>query len=123
LECLGDAERIGQVVTNLLSNAIHFNRDRGQVRINARTDNGAALLEVTDTGVGIASEDLLHVFERFYRVDKARSGIQGRTGLGLAICKAIAEAHGGTIEASSKVGIGSTFRLKLPTPPAADSHE
>jgi two-component system OmpR family sensor kinase len=114
IECLGDAERIGQVATNLLSNAIHFNRERGEVRISAHAENGAALLAVADTGEGIPAEDLPHIFERFYRVDKSRSRIQGRTGLGLAICKAIVDAHSGTIEVSSQPGTGSTFSIKLP---------
>jgi heavy metal sensor kinase len=114
VECPGDAERIGQVVTNLMTNAIHFNRDRGEVRVSARAENGAALLTVADTGEGIPVEDLPHVFERFYRVDKSRSRIQGRTGLGLAICKAMVDAHGGVIEVSSQSGVGSVFTVKLP---------
>jgi two-component system OmpR family sensor kinase len=114
MECQGDAERIGQVATNLLSNAIHFNRDRGEVRVSVRAENSSALLTVADTGVGIPAEDLPHVFERFYRVDKSRSRIQGRTGLGLAICKAIVDVHGGSMEVSSRVDNGSVFTLKLP---------
>ena len=114
IECLGDAERIGQVVTNLLTNAIHFNRDQGEVRLSARAENGAVLLTVADTGQGIPAEDIPHLFERFYRVDKSRSRIQGRNGLGLAICKAIVDAHGGTIEVSSQPGVGSTFTVRLP---------
>ena len=114
MECLGDAERIGQVVTNLLTNAIHFNRDQGEVRLSARAENGAVLLTVADTGQGIPAEDIPHLFERFYRVDKSRSRIQGRNGLGLAICKAIVDAHGGSIEVSSQAGVGSTFTVSLP---------
>jgi heavy metal sensor kinase len=114
MECLGDAERIGQVVTNLLTNAIHFNRDQGEVRLSARTENGAVLLTVADTGQGIPAEDIPHLFERFYRVDKSRSRIQGRNGLGLAICKAIVDAHGATIDVSSQAGVGSTFTVRLP---------
>jgi signal transduction histidine kinase len=101
-------------VTNLLSNAIHFNREQGVVRLSARAENGAILLTVTDTGQGIPAEDLPHLFERFYRVDKSRSRIQGRNGLGLAICKAIVDAHGGTIAASAQPGLGSTFLVRLP---------
>ena len=114
LECLGDAERISQVVTNLLTNAIHFNRDQGEVRLSARTEGGAVLLTVADTGQGIPREDVPHIFERFYRVDKSRSRVQGRSGLGLAICKAIVDAHGGSIEVSSQPGLGSAFTVKLP---------
>jgi heavy metal sensor kinase len=114
VECLGDAERLSQVATNLLSNAIQFNRQGGEVRISACNDNGAALLTVTDTGEGIAAEHLPHLFERFYRADPSRSRNQGRTGLGLAICKAIVDAHGGTIEVASQPGAGTTFTVKLP---------
>jgi two-component system, OmpR family, sensor kinase len=114
MECVGDAERIGQVVTNLLTNAIHFNREQGEVRLSARAENGAVLLTVADTGQGIPAEDIPHLFERFYRVDKSRSRIQGRNGLGLAICKAIVDAHGGTIDVSSQPGVGSTFTVRLP---------
>ena len=114
VQCVGDAEKLGQVVTNLLSNAIHFNREKGQVRLSTSAENGTACLTVSDTGGGIPDEDIPHIFERFYRVDKSRSRIQGRTGLGLAICKAIVEAHGGTIDVSSQPGQGSTFVVKLP---------
>jgi len=114
IECLGDAERVGQVVTNLLTNAIHFNRARGEVRVSARAADGTAFLTVTDTGEGIPAADIPHIFERFYRVDESRSHTQGRTGLGLAICKAIVDAHSGVIEVSSQPGTGSTFTVKLP---------
>ena len=114
VECVGDAERISQVATNLLSNAIHFNREHGEVRISTQADNGSVVLTVADTGVGIPDEDLPHIFERFYRVDKSRSRIQGRTGLGLAICKAIVDAHSGTLKVSSEPGQGSTFTVMLP---------
>ncbi len=115
MECLGDAERIGQVVTNLLTNAIHFNRNQGEVRVAARIEGDAVFLTVADTGQGILAEDLPHLFERFYRADKSRSRIQGRNGLGLAICKAIVDAHGGSIEVSSQPGTGSTFTVRFPT--------
>jgi signal transduction histidine kinase len=111
---LGDPERIGQVAVNLLTNAIHFNREHGEVRISTFLENGYAVLGVADTGVGIPEEDRPHIFERFYRVDKSRSRVQGRTGLGLAITKAIVDAHSGIIEVSSQMGSGSTFRVKLP---------
>ena len=114
VECVGDPERISQLATNLLSNAIHFNRDRGEVKISTYADNGSVILAVADTGVGIPDEDLPHIFERFYRVDKSRSRIQGRTGLGLAICKAIVDAHSGSVNVSSQPGRGSTFTVKLP---------
>src|SRR5439155_2674599 len=112
VECHGDAERIAQVITNLVTNAIHFNRDRGQVRISTRAGNGAATLTVSDTGPGIPVEDVPHIFERFYRVDKSRSGVEGRSGLGLAICKAILDSHGGTIDVKSQPGTGSVFTVR-----------
>jgi len=113
-DCLGDPERVSQVVTNLLSNAIHFNRNQGEVRVTSRTENNEAALSVSDTGDGISPEEIPHLFERFYRVDKSRSRIQGRTGLGLAISKAIVDAHGGTIEITSHPGTGTTFQVRLP---------
>jgi two-component system, OmpR family, sensor kinase len=114
VQCVGDAERMGQVVTNLLSNAIHFNREGGEVRLKVHAENGTGFLTVSDTGVGIPAEDLPHIFERFFRVDKSRSRIQGKTGLGLAICKAIVEAHSGAINVASQPGAGSTFEVRLP---------
>lgn len=114
VECAGNSERIGQVALNLLTNAVHFNREGGEVRIATHTENGSACLAVRDTGEGIPSTDVPHIFERFYRVDKSRSRIQGRTGLGLAICKAVVDAHGGSIDVATEPGIGSTFTVKLP---------
>jgi signal transduction histidine kinase len=114
VECVGDPERISQVATNLLSNAIHFNREHGEVKISTHADNGSVMLTVADTGVGIPDQDLPHIFERFYRVDKSRSRVQGRTGLGLAICKAIVDAHSGIVNVTSQPGRGSTFTIKLP---------
>lgn len=111
-EVVGDAERLAQAITNLLSNAIQYNRERGEIRVAVRAQKGAAALSVTDTGVGIAAADLPRVFERFYRVEKSRSS--GQNGLGLAISKAIAEAHGGAIEVSSQENTGTTFTLHLP---------
>jgi heavy metal sensor kinase len=112
LECTGDPDRLGQVITNLLSNAIHYNRENGEVRLSAHSRNGSAILSVSDTGEGISAEDLPHVFERFYRADKSRTA--GRTGLGLAISKSIVESHGGTLEVASEKGKGSTFIVSLP---------
>ena len=120
-ECIGDAERLAQVVTNLLSNAMSYNRDQGRVTVTTRGENQSAILVVSDTGLGISPEDLPHVFERFYRGDKARSGAAGHTGLGLAISKAIVDAHGGVIEASGTPGQGATFTVRLPTGVAPSS--
>jgi heavy metal sensor kinase len=112
--CVGDADRMAQVATNLLTNAIQYNRAGGEVRITSSLDNGTALLTVADTGEGISADLLPHIFERFYRVDQSRSRKQGGTGLGLAICKAIIEAHGGAIEASSQPATGSCFTVRIP---------
>ena len=114
LPCQGDAERLGQVATNLLSNAVQFNREDGEIRVAGRHENGSVYFTVADTGEGIPSEDVPHIFERFYRVDKARSRAKGRTGLGLAICKAIVEAHGGAISVKTAPEKGSAFTVRLP---------
>jgi len=113
LECHGDVERLAQVITNLLANAIQYNKANGEVRISTRLQDGTIILTVSDTGQGIPVADLPHVFERFYRADQSRSS--GQTGLGLAISKAIVEAHGGTIEISSQPHAGTTFTIRLPT--------
>jgi signal transduction histidine kinase len=86
-----------QVVTNLLSNAVQYNCPGGEVRVRLGASAAEAVLSVTDTGCGIAEEDRPHFFERFYRVDKARSRASGGSGLGLATCKSIVEAHSDTI--------------------------
>jgi two-component system, OmpR family, sensor kinase len=112
VQCVGDSERLTQVVTNLLVNAVQYNRDKGEVRVRTQLQNGLAVLTVADTGPGISAADLPHIFERFYRADKARSA--GRAGLGLAIAKAIVAAHGGTMEAASQTGTGTTFAVRLP---------
>ena len=112
LECVGDSERLAQVITNLLTNAITYNRENGDVRVKGETTNGSVILRVSDTGMGISAEDLPRVFDRFYRVDSSRTS--GNTGLGLAISKAIVEAHGGQIEVTSQPGIGSAFTVRLP---------
>ena len=111
---LGDSRRVGEVATNLLSNAVQFNKEQGEIRVGTRQQDGFAILTVTDTGQGIAAEDLPHIFERFYQADKSRSRSSGHSGLGLAICKVIIDAHGGTIEVSSQPTVGTTFTVRLP---------
>jgi len=113
LEIVGDAGRLAQVVTNLLTNAIQYNHPGGEVRIHLEGQGGLAVLRISNTGKGIAVSDLPRVFERFYRADASRTG-GGNAGLGLAICKAIIEAHGGTIEVSSAEKSGTTFVVRLP---------
>jgi len=110
----GDTFRLAQVITNLLTNAINYNREGGSVTIGVKADGGQAILTVSDTGVGIAQEDQKHLFERFYRVDKARSRELGGSGLGLAICRSIVEAHGGRISLASEPGKGTTITASLP---------
>ena len=114
LPCVGDPQRIGQVITNLLSNATHYNRDGGEIRLTATAGPHHVSLAVADTGEGIPPEDLPHLFERFHRVDKSRSRSSGGAGLGLAISKAIVEAHSGALRVTSEVGVGTTFTLDLP---------
>jgi heavy metal sensor kinase len=114
LEIEGDAERLGQVVTNLLTNAIQYNHDGGEVKVGLKLENGMAVLAVSDTGQGMPAKDLPRVFERFYRADKSRSS--GNAGLGLAISKAIVAAHSGSIDVASEENTGSTFTVRLPAP-------
>ena len=109
-----NVERLRQVITNLLTNAIYYNRTGGSIRIQTNHSGEQSTIVVSDTGQGISAEDLPHIFERFYRGDKVRSRSEGRTGLGLAICKAIVDTEGGTIEVESEWEVGSTFRVKLP---------
>ncbi len=109
---LADAERIQQVITNLVHNAIKFTPSGGQVTIAASLAEDDVIISVQDTGVGIPAEDLPRIFERFYKVDRARAS--GGTGLGLAIAKHIVQAHSGRIWAESVEGRGSTFYFTLP---------
>jgi two-component system sensor histidine kinase BaeS len=111
-----DRERMADVLANLLANALRHTPSGGHVRASAREDRGCVEIAIADTGDGIAPEHLDRVFERFYRVDPARSRASGGTGIGLAIVRAIVEAHGGTVSASSEgTGHGATITLRLPT--------
>ena len=109
-----DWDRLSQVFTNLLSNAIRYNKEGGQVRISTRTEPDHVVISVTDTGIGIAADELPRIFDRFYQVDKARSRAEGSCGLGLSICKTIVDAHGGSIVASSQIDVGTTIEVRLP---------
>jgi signal transduction histidine kinase len=109
----GDASRLAQVITNLVSNAIHYNRPGGLVTVRLGVNGDWVELRVEDTGCGIPDADRPHVFERFYRVDKARSRASGGHGLGLAISKSIVEAHGGTISFESRWQEGTIFIVRL----------
>lgn len=110
----GDADRLKQLLINLVDNAIKYTPSGGEVRLSLSKTEEWAQLTVADTGIGIPEEDLPYIFDRFYRVDKARSRAQGGSGLGLSIAKWIAQAHGGDIRASSKVGEGTSFKITLP---------
>jgi two-component system OmpR family sensor kinase len=116
---LADRARLTQVVTNLVDNAVKFTGAGGSVRVRVWEADDGAGLAVADTGPGIAPEHLRRVFDRFYRLDPARSRARGGSGLGLAICRELVEAHGGRIWAESVEGAGSTFSLALPIQPPA----
>jgi two-component system phosphate regulon sensor histidine kinase PhoR len=112
---LGDASRLGQVFVNLLHNAVKFSPDGGDVTITVSTDGGRVVSAIADHGVGIPKTAQARIFERFYKVDRARvRGETGGTGLGLAIARHIIEQHGGTIWVESTEGVGSTFRFAVP---------
>jgi histidine kinase len=110
-----DADRIYQVLINLLGNALQYTPAGGRVKLKAHVSNGEAIVSVTDTGIGIAAEHIPLIFERFYRVDKSRARIRGGSGIGLTIAKHLVEAHGGRISAASEgPGRGSTFTFTIP---------
>ena len=117
-----DWQRIGQVLTNLISNAINYTPEGGDVTVSFEVSKKNVVVVIRDTGVGIPAADLPRIFERFYRVDKSRSREKGGTGLGLAIVKHILEGHGSRAEVASEVGKGSVFSFKLPRSREADPH-
>jgi heavy metal sensor kinase len=110
----GDRVKLRQLFLNILDNAVRYTPGGGTISGSAVRKLGTAVVAISDTGIGIPPEHLPHIFERFYRVDKARSRAEGGVGLGLAIAKHIAETHGGKIEVESQVGKGSTFYVVLP---------
>jgi len=111
-----DPQAARQVILNVLDNSVRYTPAGGHVSVTAAVEPGALRLEISDTGVGIPGEHLPRIFERFYRVDPARSRELGGTGLGLAIVKHIVEAHGGRVEAASTLGSGTTIRVRFPEP-------
>lgn len=117
----GDPDRLKQALLNVIINALHYTPAGGRVTVALSRDVRWAYLCVRDTGIGIEQAEQAHIFERFYRVDRARSRRDGGSGLGLAIVKWVVEAHGGTVRVSSSVGVGSAFTIALPlasdTPP------
>ncbi|MES1211336.1 MAG: ATP-binding protein, partial [Acidobacteriota bacterium] len=110
----GDADSIERMVLNLVDNGIKYNRPDGEVLLRLSQAGEHAVLEVSDTGIGIPPESLPRLFERFYRVDKGRARDDGGTGLGLAIVKHVVQAHGGQVDVESRAGKGTTFRVRLP---------
>jgi signal transduction histidine kinase len=110
----GDRLRLGQLLDNVVSNALKFTPHGGTVSVRANRSNGSAVLEVKDTGIGIPAHEQVHLFDRFFRAEAAEENAIPGSGLGLAISKAIAEAHGGLIEVISEESVGTTFRVALP---------
>ena len=122
LSVLGDEELLVTALRNLLDNAVAYSPEKTRVVVSTRQDgNEAVELSVADQGIGIPERDLERIFERFYRVDPARSRATGGTGLGLAIVKHVTVAHGGKVTVTSKEGAGSTFTLRLPSRPVPPS--
>lgn len=113
-----DAPLLIRAVANLIENGIRYNHPGGSVTVAAYREDGEIVVRVMDTGIGIPPEDLPHIFERFYRVDRSRSRHRGGAGLGLSITARIAELHGGRIDVESTPGLGSTFTIRLPAAPS-----
>ena len=114
VRALADSVGVSTIIRNLISNAVHYTPRGGQVTVRTRQEETSVLIEVVDTGIGIAADQQGRIFERFYRVDKARSRDQGGTGLGLAIVKHLVQSFRGSIHLTSQVGKGSRFRIRLP---------
>lgn len=114
---VGNPSDLALAFRNLLENAVRHTPDSGRVRASVRAENGEVEVEVSDSGAGIPAADIPRIFERFYRVDAARSRATGGTGLGLAIVKHVADQHRGRVEVESRLGEGSTFRICVPALP------
>jgi two-component system sensor histidine kinase SenX3 len=123
LMVLGVENQLVTALRNLLTNAISYSPRGTRVAVATRLADGVVEISVTDQGMGIPENELRRVFERFYRVDQARSRVTGGTGLGLAIVKHVAENHGGEVAVWSVPGEGSTFTLRLPAHPALEAAE
>jgi len=117
VEFFGDELLLRRLLLNLCDNALKYTR-QGSVTLSMKKVDGQVELDLTDTGHGIPAEDLPHIFDRFYRVDKSHSSATGGSGLGLAICRWIVSAHGGNITVNSNLGQGTTVRVSLPAQPA-----
>ena len=110
----GDEGRLAQIVDNLLSNALRYTDPGGRVEVRAAAEGDEALVQVTDTGIGVGADELPHLFERFWRSDKSRARSRGGAGIGLAIVRELVRAHDGRIDVTSQPGVGSTFLVRLP---------
>jgi two-component system sensor histidine kinase SenX3 len=106
------------MVRNLIDNAVRYTGEGGAVDVSVRADDAVVVVRVADTGIGIAQRELPRIFERFYRVDRARSRETGGTGLGLSIVRLVTENHGGEVTVDSELGQGTTFEVRLPAAPA-----
>jgi signal transduction histidine kinase len=111
---MGDLSSLQEIMQNLLDNAVRYSPEGGLITISASAPKDKLMVSVKDTGIGIPKAEQERIFERFYRVDAARSRESGGTGLGLSIAKHLVEAHGGRIEVDSEIGRGSTFIIILP---------
>ncbi len=109
-----DQQRLGQAVINILENSIRYTPKGGSIKITVSEQDNDVIIEISDTGIGIGKEDLPHIWERFYRVDKSRSRESGGSGLGLAIVKEIVEVHSGSVDVKSEEGKGTSFYIKIP---------
>ncbi len=115
IACEIDRDKFRHIIDNLLSNALRYTNAGGKVKVKLYAHGHDAIIEVSDTGIGISKEDLPNIFERFYRADESRTRVTGGSGVGLAIVKAAVDAHGGKITVESVKGAGSTFRINLPS--------
>ncbi len=110
----GDRGKLAQILTNLLTNAIKFNRDEGTVELEIRRLPAELLIRISDTGIGIAPEDVANIFDRFFQIDSSMTRRFGGTGIGLSIVKSLVELHGGSIQVASTVDQGTTFHVRIP---------
>jgi two-component system phosphate regulon sensor histidine kinase PhoR len=117
LRVRGDEDRLGQVLINLLHNAVKFSPNGGEIVVGVREGKGEVVIRVSDPGIGVPASDRARIFERFYKVDRARVRGRGGTGLGLSIARHVVESHGGRIWVESVEGEGSTFSFTVPLAP------
>jgi len=118
-----DAVRLGQILLNLASNAVKFNRDGGRVTIGSRLAADQVVIDVTDTGIGIPKVELANIFEEFNQLNQTSARARSGTGLGLTLSRRLARGMGGTVEVKSQMGVGSTFTISLPSGAPATQEE